>query len=55
MMFIHYQKFPSTSKSRRDDPLLTAGFNLRTENAIHLPKSRRDDTLITAGVNLRIN
>ena len=36
----------NTIKSRRDDTLLTAGFNLRT---------RRDDTLLTAGFNLRRN
>ena len=35
-------------KSRRDDTLLTVGFNLRTGNAVHAPKSRRDDTLFAA-------
>ena len=42
-----------TSKSRRDDTLLTVGFNLR-KAACHIStKSRRDDTLLTVGFNLR--
>ena len=44
-----------TIKSRSDDTLLTAGFNLRMgwETTIS-SKSRRDDTLLTAGFNLRM-
>jgi len=41
-------------KSRRDDTLLTVGFNLRKQKHTTQPvKSRRDDTLLTVGFNLR--
>jgi hypothetical protein len=33
-----------SAKSRRDDTLLTVGFNLRTSITTRAPKSRRDDT-----------
>jgi hypothetical protein len=39
-------------KSRRDDTLLTAGFNPR-EGTAPCPQSRRDDPLLTAGFNPR--
>ena len=43
----------SAGKSRRDDTLLTVGFNLRKQSDQLHAKSRRDDTLLTVGFNLR--
>ena len=41
-------------KSRRDDTLLTVGFNLRrSQHDTLTQQSRRDDTLLTVDFNLR--
>ena len=40
-------------KSRRDDTLLTGGFNSRSGDAARTTQSRRDDTLLTVDFNLR--
>ena len=45
--------FRKERKSRRDDTLLTVGFNLRKAAHHVSTKSRRDDTLLTVGFNLR--
>ena len=45
-----------STKSRRDDTLLTVGFNLRnveTDNYPSLPRPAWDNTLLTVGFNLR--
>ena len=45
----------SRSKSRRDDTLLTVGFNLRKGDASCAPKSRRDDTCILYATDKKVS